>query len=864
PTRSTMRENYRTDAALLDAMNALWGGERGVFGAVGFDYVEVEAPSGRAQPASRLQGRVREGATWRSRQPLELRWLAKRATPTGTSEDGADEKPVSSLDEARPVAAELCADEIVALLAGDHSVGGKAARPVQPSDIAVLVRTHRQAGMVGDALRGRGVPVVAPGRSKVVDAVVVDWVLAWLDAVAAPSDEAAARTLALSPLCGWTPAALDAALAEASGARWDAFRAGIAAAAERYERRGFFGAFDRALEDAGGLATILRLVQGERHGTDLRHLIELLHREERRARPSAAGLAAWLRQRRAGGGEGEEDEQRLESDARAVQIVTIHRSKGLEYPIVLLPYAWDGQPRRGELLFHDEDGHLCLDLHPDHAPARDDAKAIAEREHEEEQMRLLYVAMTRAAQHLVVWHGIAGRNAVPAARSGALGRLLHPTTDDDAPTGPLGVATRQRAAAIGAGFRVEQPPLGARWQRPNIDTSPRPGGASPLARERWDDGWQLTSYTGVARGLPHARTAASELELAEQLAAVALDERALRALDNAAPDAEAGEGPTQPGDRALAAQARAQLPDALLRERSLHEEPALAGLLRGKDVGVWVHAVLEHLDFRTARTGALRDRDGGDGTALVERLAARHGIRDPRAAAALLDALPAMLTTPLDGGDLGLPAGFCLADLEPIDRVDELGFDLGVGQGPETPVQAAAVAAALAKTRAALPGWDGLGWLDALLAHPEQLFPQIHGVLKGFVDLCFRFRDAQGEQRYVICDYKTNRLSLPGDRRRSPRLAYARESLAAAMAEHHYPLQALLYTVALHRLLRHRLGEAYDPERAQAGYLYLFVRGMEGPTTPRHRGTALGVYAGRWPHAVVAALDAALEGEAVR
>lgn len=862
PMRSTMRQNHRTDAALLASMNGLWGGAREVFGEVSFDYVEVEAPAYRVTPASRLVGRVRDGADDRPRAPLELRWLSAAAVEADGDPAEREDQPIGTKELARALTAALCAEEVVGLLDGDQMIG-EPLRVVRPNDIAILVRTHGQASACATALRARGVPVVATGRTKVVESVAVDWLLTWLDAIAAPADEACARALALSPLGGWTPAELDAALQDPDATAWDSFRSAITRATERYARGGFFRAFDRALEEAGGLGRLLQFVDGERHATDVRHLIELLHREERRARPSPAGLAAWLRQRRAAGGEGDEDEQRLESDARAVQIVTIHRSKGLEYPIVLLPFAWERPNRRGEVRFHDAQGRLCLDLHPNNAPARAAAETIAEREHEEEQMRLLYVATTRAAQHLVVWHGMVGRGGAENALDGAMGRLLFGAVDG----GSLAGLARARAAEVGAGFRLELPPAQRRWRDPTSASTPvATPRAEPLRREQWTDGWQLTSYTGIARALPQAHGAGG-VETIEQVQALAIDARALRAADNEAPeevadpDAAADEVGAIAGDRRLAAAARADLPAGLREAGHLADEPPLASMLRGKDVGVWAHAVLEHLDFASGRGEQLIARDGEDAALLVERLANRHGITDPRAATALHAALPGIVTTPLCGGKLAVPEGFCLADLADADRVDEWGFDLGIGGGADVRVRSAQVAAALARTRDLAPKWDGLPWLDALLQHPDALFPRIHGVLTGFVDLCFRFHDDAGVQRYVICDYKTNRLSLPGDRRRSPRAAYGRESLAAAMAEHHYPLQALLYTVALHRLLRLRLGAAYDPEQQLGGYAYLFVRGMEGPQTERHRGTALGVYTDRWPTEVVLALDAALEGE---
>ena len=117
------------------------------------------------------------------------------------------------------------------------------------------------------------------------------------------------------------------------------------------------------------------------------------------------------------------------------------------------------------------------------------------------------------------------------------------------------------------------------------------------------------------------------------------------------------------------------------------------------------------------------------------------------------------------------------------------------------------------------------GALDALCrhalldGHPRPALPprELHGMLMGFADLVF-----EHEGRYWVLDYKSNRLGEDG-------AAYDRTALEAAMAQHRYDVQAALYLLALHRLLRARLGEAYDPARQLGGALYFFLRGLDGP-----------------------------------
>ena len=120
----------------------------------------------------------------------------------------------------------------------------------------------------------------------------------------------------------------------------------------------------------------------------------------------------------------------------------------------------------------------------------------------------------------------------------------------------------------------------------------------------------------------------------------------------------------------------------------------------------------------------------------------------------------------------------------------------------------------------------------------------MRGYVTGSIDLVARI----GE-RFAVVDYKTNWLGGPGEVLTSSH--YRPEALAAEMVRGHYGLQALLYTVALHRYLRWRL-PGYDPDRHLAGVLYLFVRGMTG-------GDGAGVFAWHPPGALVSALSDVLE-----
>ena len=114
----------------------------------------------------------------------------------------------------------------------------------------------------------------------------------------------------------------------------------------------------------------------------------------------------------------------------------------------------------------------------------------------------------------------------------------------------------------------------------------------------------------------------------------------------------------------------------------------------------------------------------------------------------------------------------------------------------------------------------------------------------------------RSEDRYAIADYKTNWLAPAGEQLTV--WHHRPVALATEMQHAHYALQALLYTVALHRYLRWRLPD-YDPERNLAGVLYLFLRGMVGTDTPAVDGTPCGVFAWRAPSGLVEDLSDVLD-----
>lgn len=883
PTRATMATNWRSDPALVQAMNHLWAAQSQAFGAVPFDYIEVDAA--RQEPHQALSGVRPDGEL---RRALELRWLDARA-------EGPDSPAgfISAKGRATALVVRALVREVVDLLGPQTELlpvkagQDRQKNQVRPQDLAVLVRTNLQGELVRQALAAAGVAAVASSADAVVQSEAAEWLLAWLDALAQPGYEKAARTAVVTPVFGWKLAELAAALrthqeqlqAQEGGGRsetagtegervWGDWLADLAEWAGRWHQRGFVAIWEQALAKHRSIPRLLSSERGERHATDLRHLVELCHAEDRAHRHGPAGLADWLRAQRAE--VSEEQSLRLESDAAAVQIVTIHKSKGLEYPVVLLPFLWDTRRAVGDsgqpLLYHGDQGAM-LNLQAAGAPEREAVMAVLAEERRQEEARVLYVALTRAVHHVVAWLIPAGETADRPADNAFAQLLLRQRDEqgrwisDDLPPSLAGKRgapppdtapwlTRLEALCATSrgtiGLRVEPafqgPPLRAQApERPPLDLQPL-----QWSDRRLSDGWMVTSYSSLTRGRtwdPDAHR--SEVRRTGPDMASAVDPTLQNAqtvpADLSPPQTdqlELDEESAPPmGDQSADA---TQEPEALLAWRALGA---------GTDVGTWVHGILEHLEFATGAA-----KDGRSVEQLAADLGQRYGIRREDQLAALRRLVPQWLTTPLDSPQ-GLPVGFTLQQLARVDRLDELPFDLALGRARQEDrrLRSAEVHQALRTAMEQSPVLhpEAATWLTIAL-DDGQLFPQIHGILTGTIDLVLR---AGG--RFYVADYKTNRLK----NHHGEMLAaadYTRAALAGAMAEHGYHLQALLYTVALHRWLRQRLGARYDYDSHIGGHLYLFLRGMDGGRQRGQDGASSGVFVDRWPREVVVALDQAL------
>lgn len=349
---------------------------------------------------------------------------------------GDGEKPAGAI-QTRKAVTWVMADEIVRLVTGGREdrirIGEK---PVSQGDIAILVRTNQQAVEVKEALLCRGIASVIQSDGNVFDTEEAVSLQILMAAIARPGDEGRIRRALATRLMGYGAGDLDAANRDA--ALWHPILEAFRNAHETWMAFGVMRMLRAFYDDAGILTRMVRLSGGERRVTNLLHLAELLHGAETGGRGGIQSLLQWMEaQMDPASPRRLEAPMRLESDGDRVRIVTIHKSKGLEYPVVFCPFSFGGvdvlNPLKnpdGILSFHDPDNdmQLTVDLG---GPDREKAAELATTEALSEDVRLLYVALTRAKHRCYfAWGEI--RNADTSATAW----LLHGKDPSDLP-GPF-------------------------------------------------------------------------------------------------------------------------------------------------------------------------------------------------------------------------------------------------------------------------------------------------------------------------------------------------------------------------------------------------------------------------------------------
>ena len=772
----TLSVNYRSDPGLVSGLNALFGALHDPFAEDFIDYPPVSA-----RPEA--EDMLRDGVA-----PVVVRGYDDLALLGRRQKRG---KRVYTRDIEGSLPRHVSAD-IARLLHSGVDLDG---RPIAPGDIAVLVRTNKEAERTQASLRLRGIPSVLHGASSVLASHEANELELLMVGVSEPARTTGLRTALATDLLGLSAADI-AGLDEPDSGAWDHWVERFRTWRALWERQSFARMFRSVLEDQGVQGRLLGAKDGERRMTNLLHVVEFVHTAAVDRQLGIAGLLRWYRaQRRDQTPNAELLSLRLESDAKAVQLITIHKAKGLEYPVVFAPYLWTSWMKTARtepvLRFH----HRGLDGRPRMLDLGSENKSEHLKWFNEEQkaenLRLQYVALTRA-KHRVYLYLVPGNKSFDDS---PLSFLLHQRgpslpgqalADTRARVRELGIEDLMEDAQAHIDGLAETVEFQRASQRD--DTAP-PWGPS-LAEEgelaarspgRPPDGsWRTSSFSALKGDRP--ATAAGHL-------------------------AEGRDHDTTTQD---------------IVARAAGDPIDLGDFPRGAKAGNFFHDVLEHLDFQSE----------GDPD-MVRRMLDSHGY-DAEWLQPVLDFVGAVVDTPFHDD------GLRLADLAGRHRLNEMQFVLPVRHGLRacdprdrmTSSQLAAVFREHASPQVPSTYADQLAALG---------FEPLHGFLKGFIDLIF-----EREGRWWVVDYKSNHV---GDTRG----AYAEAALAEPMAHGHYILQYHLYLLALHRYLRARLAD-YDYDSHIGGSTYLFIKGMHPSLGATH-----GAFRDRPTRAMIEALDALLE-----
>ena len=563
---------------------------------------------------------------------------------------GRDLDAAASLEAAAVLCARAVRDRLQAARVGHATRAGADGRqrPLEPRDCAVLVRRNREATAVRRALAGLGVPAVATGAQSLFDSEAAQDLLALLLALAAPGDVRRLRAMLATRLFAHDAVEL-VALAD-DGERMRAWQSECERWCLRWEKHGAQAMLVEVLAERA--AAVLQHVDGERRLTHLLQLGELLQ-EARATHPGIHGQLDWLRAAIDGADDKDETQwPRLESDSGRVQILTLHKSKGLEFPLVFLPFVGiGGGGRSSDFVTYHDAGDVRVRQwkcgHVDPGTETFDwtaAKARAAQEGDEEDMRLLYVGLTRAVDALWVCGG-----ALYANDKSALHRLLGSSAPDADLCAELDLAATHGLPGPGDGERL-----------PPSAPAEVPAAREPVRTLRRD--WWIHSFSQLHRQKPHGTRAVVD-------EAPATDERPLAAMP---PAAFEGIDPR----------------------------------FRGERFGNAVHHALEHAEFAAWRDHAGDTPTPSQRDVLVAALESQDYTPD-----SVDDGVRAL--APLVGATLNapLPEGGRLCELPPGARVPEIEFHFTLADADAGALLALLHAHGIARDRRDFGAWPRLAGL---------------------------------------------------------------------------------------------------------------------------------------------------------
>ncbi len=752
--RYTLEKNWRSEQGFVRAVNRIFSKPANPF-VLGdsisfFDSHTAENSKGNQSPL--LQKSVTSANL--------VLWNLKKENPTSRS-------PNLTKEEARQMAVDAVICEISRLLrwseSGELSLGE---RKLTPADFAILVLRNNDAQEFKDRLGRLNIPAVITKGGDVFKTNEAKDLSLMLQAVVTPLNSTKLNSALVSNLVGITATEIQALLENES--RIDDYERHIFRFAEYQELwklKGFTHMFRQFMSDYGVRNQLISLTNGERRLTNVLHLSELIHAEAIKNKLGINGVVTWLNKQIQVREDSEEKELRLERDGEAVQISTVFKSKGLQYPIVFCPFMWQRgiNIKQGDPVFHQND-ELFWHIGP--GSDKDEARLQSKKELLADLVRLLYVAVTRAQNRCYLVCGKIGKdfdNPLDYIFSGGV---------------PADSFNINRFISNGLSFdedsylqAVEDMTL---YEDSSMDLlTPDIGETSPYKGEGESDTAELKPriFSGINLFTQWGITSYSKLVMGKGYRTAPEDEVAL--ISDEMPDMSMPEADSSPD--------------------SFFSFPG------GRIAGSCIHSVFEKVDFSL--------NNQVEAKSIIQKELLRYGLIDRENSTDgnknLVDSAYKMVERVLDAPLSTGRSEIKLGDLSETQKMVELEFYYPIKKLTAERLGKAFKAGHLnSRYDKDIPAKIG-----------NLTFRPVEGFMHGFIDLVF-----QSGGRYYILDWKTNHL---GASYRN----YTADNLSKSMVDSLYILQYYIYSVALHQYLKSRI-PGYHYKTHFGGVFYLFVRGV--------------------------------------
>jgi exodeoxyribonuclease V beta subunit len=529
------------------------------------------------------------------------------------------EEKEPSAEVARSAIRKDMANEIEYLLS-HGTIGGE---KIQPKDIAILVRSNPDARKVWQYFRKRGLPAVVFSDVSLFESVEAREILWVMEGLFHVRNERVIRRAVATGLLGMTSS--DFQHWQDNPEAWDRWVVVFRECNEAWRKSGIYVALHELFRKTRAIPKNLRRPDGERRVTNFLHLTEVLHRATTQNPLSAASLLVWFRTRMEQKDSSDDEHQlRLESQSESIRILTVHKSKGLEYPVVFLPgLSFLSGANRDDFKYHRKDGKLVVDLKK---TADEEAIAQSKEEEEQEDARVLYVALTRSASRCYLYHAplkISSNARVPAQVRLMRSWKKQPV-DADAHGNSLAEASTAWVERLGGRaeyltFTAGQPEGGGVATLDSEDSE-----SVNLQSQQWNSHCEITggklveSFSGLSKQ-------------------VGFDGRDLDSVD------------TEPG----------QHTDSVVGEKTpIFKFPA------GANAGNFMHDVFEHLDFS----------DSTNWEKLISQKLRDHQFDQKKWTPVISNMVSEVMGTELGNG-------FCLSDLKKNECLEEMEFHFPISSG---------------------------------------------------------------------------------------------------------------------------------------------------------------------------------------